>query len=117
MPAAFTIKQHDTRPRFALGLTEVNQTTGVTQPVDLTNATSARLCAKDAAGTVVFASVLAISSTKTDGILTYTPVAGDTAVVDTFRLEVEVTWNDGGIETYPNDGYFSMTVFPDLSVP
>jgi hypothetical protein len=114
VPIAFTFKQHDTRPKIAFGLLETNQTTGVLQPVDLTAASSARFCAKDAAGAIAFTSSLAFSTPRTAGIVIYTPVAFDTAAIDTYRGEVEVTWSDGGVETYPNDGYFTMTVIADL---
>lgn len=110
---SFTLKQHDTRPRVALTIWETNQTTGVLQVVNLTLASSAKLCAKDAAGVIAFSSVLAITN-PIAGLVTYTPVAFDTAAVDTFQLEIEVTWSDGGVETYPNNGYFEMVVMKDL---
>jgi hypothetical protein len=114
-PITITMKQHDTRPKVAFPLWEVNQTTGAQQVVDLTNASSARLIvAPPGASVATFTSDLAFGTTRTLGTVIYTPVAGDTAVAATFNAEVEVIWSDGGKETYPNDGFFKLIVVADI---
>lgn len=114
MPGSITTKQHDTRPIRTLALVEQNPgaAVGVTRPVDLTNATTAKLLAKNTGNGDTFSSILVFTSRVT-GVLTWTPVAGDTDTSGTYQAEVEITWNDGGIETYPNDGYFIISIIPD----
>jgi hypothetical protein len=112
---SFTMKQHDTRPLRSLYLTETDPAdASLTRAVDLTNASSAKLLAKLASPATSWSSVLAFSSPRTSGVVVYTPVAGDTAVIGQFQAEVEITWSDGGVETYPNDGYITLNIVADL---
>lgn len=116
MPLQFTMKQHDTLPKRTISLVQTDPTnpSGPMIPVDLTTATSAKLIARTAGGSpTTFTSVLAFGTPRTGGTLIYTPVAGDSAVAGQFQAEVEVT-SPTGIETFPNDGYFTIFIIGDL---
>lgn len=110
MSGPIVIKRHDTRPIRTLTVVEQDPAAavGVSRPVDLTNATQAKLVGLSTSPTI-----LAFTN-RTLGVVTWTPTAGETATAGTFQMEIEITWSDGGIETYPNDGYFTITIFPDL---
>lgn len=40
--------------------------------------------------------------------------AAEVDVAGVYRGEFEVTWQDGRVETYPNDGYISILIQQDL---
>lgn len=105
-----TIKQHDTAPAVSITCT------GDAGPVDLTTATQVKIIGS-LEGLVLFADV----TTGTDeGVVTRAwfpgdvDTAGDTATSGTILVEVEVTWPDGTVETFPADGYLTVEVLPDL---
>ena len=56
------------------------------------------------------------SATVTDegGILRYAGQAGDTDTAGVYNAEFEVTYSDGSIESFPNDGWITVTVGDDL---
>lgn len=116
MSLSFTMKRHDTLPLRTISLIQTNPAgTPATIPVDLTNAASAKLIAKQSPGAGSFVSVLAFGSPKTGGTVIYTPVAGDTAISGAYQAEVEITWTTpAGVETFPNDTYFTITIVDDL---
>jgi hypothetical protein len=39
---------------------------------------------------------------------------GETDTAGTYRAEFEATYLDGRKQTYPNDGYISIEILPDL---
>jgi hypothetical protein len=39
---------------------------------------------------------------------------GDTDTAGTYWAEFEVTFGDGRVETYPNRGYLTVNIEPDL---
>lgn len=117
MSLDFTMKQHDTLPVRIISLIQTNPAGGspATIPVDLTNASSAKLVAKVAPGGDSFVSVLAFGSPRTGGTVIYTPVVGDTDNSGDYQAEVEITWGTpAGVETFPNDSYFTIHIKADL---
>lgn len=48
------------------------------------------------------------------GAWSYTFTGTDLSLAGWFRAEVEVTFGDGSVKTYPNDGYEWVLVSPDL---
>lgn len=54
-------------------------------------------------------------SDGTKGNWSYSPAAADTDKSGTFDAEVEVTYADGTIETFPNKGYIRVTIGDDLA--
>lgn len=115
MALTITMKQHDTRPLASIQLLEPNPAAPNTQQiVDLSNAASARLIVGNPPATAIFTSVLGLVAPLTLGTVLWTPVAGDSVAAGTFSAEIQVTFLDGGIETYPNNGYFTIVFFPDI---
>lgn len=118
MAADFSIKKGDTRPALAATLKDNDVA------IDLTNATSVLLLAKrttsqagtpDISGTCTFVN-------RPAGQISYTWAAGNTSIVGIYNLEFQITWNDGGVETVPNDvppghsdAYYTLEVKQDLS--
>lgn len=99
-------KQHDTRPILELALQEDGN------PLDLTNVTSAVLLLS-ADGTALQVPC-AKQAPFTGGMLQATLGTAVTGTADTYQGEVQLTYNDGGIETVPNSGYVEITIEPDL---
>lgn len=105
--ADFTLKQHDTWPPIEATLSDQHG------PLDLTGAT-VKLILKTAGGsptTVIGACTLVSPSS---GIVEYVWVVGDTATVNTYQGEFEITWPDSTVSTVPNDSYFAVAVIADL---
>jgi hypothetical protein len=105
--ADLTIKQHDTWPPLRATLSDADG------PVDLTTADTVRFIYKEPVGVTAVVRVTTVTA-ATDGKIEYEWVAGDTAVATTYNAEFEVTWGDGEITTFPNAGYFTFEVTPDL---
>jgi hypothetical protein len=40
--------------------------------------------------------------------------AGDTAAIGKIEVEIQVTWADGGVQTFPASGYLTIDVIRDL---
>lgn len=108
MAVDFEMKQHDTLPEIA------------------------GTCA-DSEGNIpnlAGASVRFIMTNKADGVkvidrpavIVDVPTAevkfswqpGDTDTPGTYKGEYEVTYSGGGVETFPNDRYINIKIFPDL---
>lgn len=109
--ANFTIKQHDTQP--VLQATLQQTISGATGGIDLTAATSVKLLLRAALDNVAV-SRPAIITTPAMGVVTVNWQAADTATADVFNAEFEITWANGGIQTVPNDSYFTVEVKADL---
>lgn len=110
--ADITIKKGDTRPVIQRYLTQTID--GVTTPVpSLGLASQIKFIMKLAAGGVAvtgIASLVAVPS----AVVAYKWATGDTASAGNYSAEWEIAWSDGGYETIPNDGYFSIEVVADL---
>lgn len=103
----FTLKQHDTWPPLDAALVDANG------PINLTTAASVKLILKTASGSTQIIGTCSIVSAVA-GTVRYLWQTSDTASVNTFNAEFEITWNDGKIETVPNSGYFEVAVVADL---
>lgn len=104
-PNFFYIKQNATRPVLILRLERADGTV-----VDLTTATSVRLQVDDPL-------TLDVAMTVTDavnGIVEYDWKAGEIDTVGKHRADVEVVWDDGGVEAFPADGYLWIVVDEDV---
>lgn len=99
------IKRRDTRPSFDLTLSDDGSA------LDLTTAQSIRIIGTQA-GAVLFEKDV----TGTDeGVVTLEWADGDTDVAKDIFVEVEVTWGDGTVQTFPRKGYIKIKVNPDLA--
>ncbi len=103
-----TIKQHDTWPPLKATLSDS------VGPVNLTGAT-VKVILKD--NNLISPTTIIGNCTLVDaanGKVAYTWTAPDTANVNTFNGEFEVTWGDSTITTFPNVGYFTLAMVADL---
>jgi hypothetical protein len=111
----FYLKQNDRRPLFVVVLKD-NFGEPTEAIVNLTTATSAVFNMRSA--TTPFAVKVnrgtATISNAAGGEVTYAWAAVDTADTGTFHAEVEILWNDGKAETFPNNGYWDVTITDDI---
>jgi hypothetical protein len=49
------------------------------------------------------------------GVVEFTFTTGELSDADEYKVEFEITWNDGGKETVPNNGYRTLAVVADLN--
>lgn len=106
-----TIKQHDTRAQLQLVAKQLNATTGLLETVNLTTASEVRVIGRPAGGDLLFSRAVAGGPL---GQVTMPWQAADTAVAQNLRVEVQATWPDGTVQTFPNDGYVIVKIVPDL---
>ncbi len=104
MADVFYIKRNDTSPALEYTLSPA---------VDLTGAT-VRFHMKDSSGAIKVDAAATIK-TANPGVVQYDFTAADTDTEGTFTAEFEVTYGDGSIETFPNDGYITVVIKADLA--
>lgn len=102
----FTIKQNDTSPALVYTLGIFSEGSGI-----LTGATAV-LNMRKPSGTVVG---LAMTIEDVDGVLKRSWGAGDLSETGTYQAEVEVTYADSAVETFPNFGYLIFKVVPEVA--
>lgn len=104
----FIIKRGDTAPAFRARCLDGSA------PVDLTSASQVRLLVKRS-GSVAVSSVMTVEDQATNpGWVHHTWQVGETSAAGNFRGEVEVTWGDGTVQTFPAEGYAPIRVTDDL---
>lgn len=109
--ADITMKQNDTRPSLfrSLGQT-VN---AVASYIPLTAASKVTMYFRNANNTYVMTGSCTIASAA-GGVVRHDWVAAESATVGIYSAEFEILWNDGGIETVPNSGYFAIEFVDDI---
>lgn len=105
---SFAIKQNDTSPSLLATLKDFSG-----NAINLTGA-SVRFHMKGLEGTVKVDAEMTIQN-ATLGVVRYDWQAGDTDTVGTYYIEFEVTYSDGSIETFPNNGNQSVKVVRELN--
>ena len=111
MSDVLEIKRGDTTPSFRARCMD-----GSTA-VDLTTATTIKLLMKDETNTlIVNASMIKEDQTQaaTKGYVHYDWQSADTDTAGLHRAEVEVTWSNGKVQTFPRDGYVKVLIAADL---
>lgn len=114
---AFTIKQGNTRPTYVVNLLEKIGTPDEGPIPDLGAANSITfLMRKESAEPTEepIASGVASLLDEPTAEVEYVWQAGDTDIADTYRVEFEIEWLPGAVETVPNDGYFSVVIKDNL---
>lgn len=106
---AFRIKTNDTSPKLAMALTDANGNT-----IDLTGCTVNFYMRAYGASSLKVTSPATITD-AVNGAVEYAWDAADTDTAGTYYAEVEVTYGDGRIETFPNNGYISVVIKEDLN--
>lgn len=105
------MKQHDTTPALYRQLTHATGALTATS-IPLAAASKVTMFLKHSAGFVDTASCVIASAAG--GLVRHDWLATETATTGQFTGEYEILWNDGGIQTVPNSGYFSIEIVADL---
>lgn len=100
----FLIKQNDTSPsiRYALSPASVN-ILGATVRFHMSG------------DDVLEVDKLAVIEQVSPPIVRFDWEAGDTAIAGSKKAEFEITYLNGKVETYPNDGFIPIKVTPELA--
>lgn len=106
---AFRIKTSDTSPKLAVTLEDANS-----NAINVTGANGVRFHMKAFGATALKVDAPMTITNATGGIVQYPWVASDTDTAGTYYGEVEVTYADNTVETFPNNGYFTVIVKEDL---
>lgn len=106
---AFNIKQNDTSPSLSATLLD-----GSSNAIDLTDAT-VRFHMKAAGSSSVAVDGAAVIVEAAEGTVRYEWMDGDTETTGSYQAEFEVTYVNGTIETFPNDGYITVLVLPEIA--
>lgn len=106
---AFIIKQGDTSPSLTARLVTADN-----QPANLAGASVIFHFRKTRGGASAISASAAIVDAAT-GSVRYDWQAGDTANFGEFEGEFEVTYADGNIETFPNEGYIDISVSEQIA--
>jgi hypothetical protein len=105
---AFRIKTNDTSPKLAVTLEDANG-----NPVGLAGAT-VRFHMKAFGASTLTVDAAAVVTDAVKGIVVYSWVPADTTTAGTYYGEVEVTYGDATVETFPNNSYFTIIIREDL---
>jgi hypothetical protein len=106
---AFYIKQNDTSPFLLATLKDGNENL-----IDLTSAT-VRFHMRPVGSTTVVVDAPVTVVNEDQGAVKYAWDAADTANVGSYQAEFEVTYFDGSVETFPNDGYIRVEITDDIA--
>lgn len=102
------IKRNDTSPAFTAALLD-----SVGAPVNLAGA-AARFLMRDPRTRVLVVDGAMTIVDEAAGTVRYDWVAGDTKKAAVYQVEVQVTFLDGTIETFPNGSHHRLEVLKDL---
>ncbi len=105
---AFRIKTNDTSPKLSVTLTDA-----LGNPIGLAGCT-ARFHMKAFGASSLKIDAVADIEDVVNGIVEYSWQAGDTDTAGTYYGEIEVTYGDATVETFPNNGYFTIIIKEDL---
>ena len=105
---AFRIKTNDTSPKLSVTLTDALGT-----PIGLAGC-AARFHMKAFGASSLKIDAVADIEDAVNGIVEYSWQAGDTDTAGTYYGEIEVTYGDSTVETFPNNGYFTVIIKEDL---
>jgi hypothetical protein len=106
---AFRIKTNDTSPKLAVTLEDANGSA-----INISGAGGVRFHMKAFGATSLKVDAPMTITNATGGVVEYSWVAVDTNTAGTYYGEVEVTYADNTVETFPNNGYFTIIIKEDL---
>jgi hypothetical protein len=105
----FYVKQNDTSPAMLATLQDANG-----DAVNITGA-SVRFHMRPIGSNSITVDASATIVTPEDGVVRYDWLAADTDTIGSYQAEFEVTYADGSIETFPNDGYVRVEIIDDIT--
>jgi len=108
MTERITLTQHDTAPIFEATLYEKDDTA-----INLTGANKVELIAIESDDTIKINTEVTIYNASS-GVVKYQWLADNVDTAGTLKAILKITWNDGTVETVPNDGYFEIVVVDDF---
>lgn len=85
-----------------------------TLPTDLSDASSVEFRMSDTKGGSAIVSGSALIDDAAAGIVKYQWQAGETDRTGTFYMEWEVTYSDGGVETFPRRGFDVIRFYEEI---
>jgi hypothetical protein len=105
----FYIKRNDTSPSMLATLQDADG-----DAVNIT-AASVRFHLRPIGSQTVTVDEAATIVTALDGLVRYDWQAADTDTIGSYQAEFEVTYEDGTVETFPNDGYIRVEIISDIA--
>ena len=105
----FYIKRNDTSPSMLATLQDADD-----NAISVNGAT-VRFHLRAIGATAITVDSAAVIVSPLEGIVRYDWDAADTDVAGSYQAEFEVTYNDGSIETFPNDGYIRVNITGDIA--
>jgi len=108
--STFYIKEGDTEPRLAAQLKNPDGSS-----VDLSTSTVSIRVAESRGGSNIINDKTEIID-ATDGKIAYRFTNGDADTVGRYRVEFEVEYDSGFIETYPNSGYHTLLIGRNMEI-
>lgn len=105
---AFSIKQNDTSPSLGVQLLD-----GSKEVIDLSGA-SVNFYMKIAGSTTIAVNNAAVVKNGPEGRVEYEWSTGDTQTAANYQGEFQVTYPNGSVETFPNNGYITIRVLPEI---
>ena len=105
---AFRIKTNDTSPKLSVTLTDA-----LGNPIGLAGCAARFHMKAFGASSLKIDEVVDIFD-EDSGIVDYAWRVGDTDTAGTYYGEIEVTYADNTVETFPNNGYFTIIIKEDL---
>ena len=105
----FFIKRNDDQPTLDVALRDDKN-----RPVDVTGASVVFHMRNTADDTTKIsgASVTVLAASK--GEVRYSWTTTNTKTAGNFEAEFQVTFSDGGVQTFPNDGYIDVIITEDV---
>lgn len=110
MAASFYIKQNDTAPSIEVVLTDSNG-----KARSMANASQVRFNMSTEGGTNVITGGIGSIVNASKGIVAYEWNTGDTENPGVHNAEFQITYVNGQIETFPNNGYIKVIVREELA--
>jgi len=105
----FYLKQNDTAPSIRATLKD-----GSGNVIDLTGA-SVNFHMKDLNGTIKIDASAVVIDPATSGIVQYNWTSSNTDTAGPYSAEFEVTYSDGSVESFPNDGNIGILITKELN--
>lgn len=108
MSLNFFIKQNDTSPSMRATLKGSDGSA-----INLNNATVGFKMGPITGGALTVEAAADIFDAG-EGVIEYLWTTDDTSTSGSYRAEIEVTYSDGKVETFPNSGFIRVEITPDI---